>query len=252
MNTTNNANPAATPDATVADLEKMRGAIHYNRWLLEQVSGEIGRRVLEVGAGIGNATGALLDSELVVAVEPNAAAAKVLRSQYGHRPNLTVVEADICDPALSSLSAHHCDTAICFNVLEHIADDVAALRSISRILVPGGRLLLIVPALPAIYGTIDVMVGHYRRYLPNSLRAALERADYQIERMAWMNFFSVLPWFVNNRILRRREESTPQIRFFDRWILPCVRWLERRVRPPVGLSLVAVARSRGACIEKAA
>jgi SAM-dependent methyltransferase len=252
MNTTQHANPAATPDATVADLEKMRGASRYNRWLLEQVSGEIGRRVLEVGAGIGNATGALLDCELVVAVEPNAAAAKVLRSQYGQRPNLTVVEADICDPALGALGVHRCDTAICFNVLEHIADDVAALRSISRILVPGGRLLLIVPALPAIYGTIDVMVGHYRRYLPESLRAALERAGYRIERMSWMNFFSVLPWFVNNRILRRREESASQIRFFDRWILPCVRWLERRVRPPVGLSLVAVARSRGVCMEKAA
>jgi SAM-dependent methyltransferase len=252
MNATPRADPTATPEAAVADLEKMRGATRYNRWLLEQVSGEIGRRILEVGAGIGNATGALLDAELVVAVEPNAAAVRVLRSQYGQRSNLTVVEADICDPALRALSVHRCDTAICFNVLEHIADDVAALRSIARILVPGGRLLLIVPALPAIFGTIDAVVGHYRRYLPESLRAALERADYRIERMAWMNFFSVLPWFVNNRVLRRREESTSQIRFFDRWILPCVRWMERRVKPPVGLSLVAVARSRGTCMEKAA
>jgi SAM-dependent methyltransferase len=246
------SNPAATPEASVADLEKMRGAVRYNRWLLEQVSDKLGRRILEVGAGIGNATGALLDAELVVAVEPNAAAVNVLRSQYGHRKNVEICQADICDPALAWLATHRCDTAICFNVLEHIADDVAALRSIGRILVPGGRLLLIVPALPAIFGTIDVVVGHYRRYLPKSLRTALERGGYEIERLSWMNFFSVLPWFVNNRVLRRREESAGQIRFFDHWILPCVRWLERRVRPPVGLSLVAVARTREACMEKAA
>jgi len=244
---------SVSQDATVSDLEKMSGATNYNRWLLEQVAAEIGRRILEVGAGIGNATGALLpQAELGVAVEPNAAAAARLRRQYRQHAKLLVVEADICDPALRALASHRCDTAICFNVLEHIGDDVAALRNIARILVPGGRLLLIVPALPVIFGTIDRLVGHHRRYLPKTLKMSLQAADYRIERMSWMNFFGVLPWLVNNRILRRKEESTAQIGVFDRYIVPVVRRLERLVRPPVGLSLVAVASTRRACLEEAA
>jgi SAM-dependent methyltransferase len=239
-------------DATVSDLEKMRGAPNYARWCVEQVAPAMGKRILEVGAGIGNVTGSLLGAECVVAVEQNAAAAARLRQQYRQHANLTVVEADICDPCLCSLKRHRCDTAVCFNVLEHIPDEVAALGNIARILVPGGKLLLIVPALPALLGTIDRTVGHHRRYLPGSLRDVLQRAGYRIERMSWMNCAGVLPWFVNNRILRRREESTSQILIFDRVVVPCMRRLEKIMRPPIGLSLVAVAGAKCAWAQRAA
>jgi SAM-dependent methyltransferase len=231
-------------DATVLDLEMMSGAANYQRWLLEQVSGEMGRRILEVGAGIGNYTRYLLGAELVVCVEPHAAAAARLQETYRQSQNVLIVQNDICDPALAGLAAHGCDTAICFNVLEHIDDDVAALANIARILVPGGRLLLIVPALPMIFGSIDRTVGHYRRYLPATLGRVLGATGYRVERMGWMNFFGILPWWVNNRLLRRTEESSAQIRVYDRYVVPCIRWLERRVRPPLGLSLVAVARTQ--------
>ena len=239
-------------DAAVSDLEKLSQADNYHRWLLEQVAPAMGRRVLEVGAGIGNYTRLLLDAELLVCVEPHAEAAAVLRRRFGAHGNAIVEQADICDGGLRRLAAHRCDTALCFNVLEHIDDHVAALRNIGRILVPGGRLLLIVPALPVLFGTIDRLVGHYRRYLPGTLRAALAAADYDVEQLRWMNLFGVLPWFINNRVLRRKEESTGQIRFFDRYVVPCVRWLERRVPPPVGMSLVAVAATRKAAIRRAA
>jgi SAM-dependent methyltransferase len=230
-----------TVDATVPDLEIMQSAANYHRWLLEQVAAETGRRVLEVGAGIGNYTQHLLDRELVVCVEPHGGAAARLRQSRRGDHNVVVVEGDICDPALASLACHRCDTAICFNVLEHIADERAALTNIARVLVPGGRLLLIVPALPVLFGSIDRVVGHHRRYLPGTLRRALETAGYRSERMQWLNLFGVLPWLVNNRILRRQQESAAQICVYNRYFVPCVRWIERRVRPPVGLSLVAVA-----------
>jgi SAM-dependent methyltransferase len=239
-------------DATVLDLELMSGAANYHRWLLEQVATEMGRRILEVGAGIGNYTQYLRDAELLVCVEPHAPAAARLRETFHDWQNVLVVQKDICDPGLADLSRHACDTAICFNVLEHIDDDVAALANIARILAPGGRLLLIVPALPMIFGSIDRTVGHVRRYLPATLGRALAATGYRVERMRWLNFFGILPWWVNNCLLRRAEESTAQIRVYDRCVVPCVRWLERRVRPPLGLSLVAVAGKPAIGSQKAA
>ena len=58
-----------------------------------------------------------------------------------------------------------------------------------------------------------------------------------------MNFPGILGWFMNNRILKRQEESAAQIKFYDRFIVPWLRRLESVVRPPIGLSLVCVART---------
>lgn len=223
----------------------MQRAVRYRRWCFDQVSPWVGRRVLEIGAGIGNQTEFLLDAEIVVCVELCEQAAAVLRGRYAGHPHVIVFEGDIVSQSAQSLAVHACDTAICFNVLEHIEDDVEGLRSIARILVPGGRLLLMVPALPVIYGSVDRSLGHYRRYLPSTLRAALDRAGYRLQRLWWMNLPGVFGWFLNNRILHRNEESPGQILVFDRFVVPIARFVESIVRPPVGLSLIAIAQSGG-------
>jgi len=230
-------------EITVSDLQIMQQAGRYRRWCFDQVSPWVGRRVLEIGAGIGNQTEFLLGSEVVVCVELCREAAAVLRGRYAGQPRVVVFEGDICSESARSLAEHACDTAICFNVLEHIEDDVEGLRNIARILVPGARLLLMVPALPAIFGTVDRSLGHWRRYLPSTLRAALEKAGYRLERLWWMNLPGILGWFVNNRILRRKEESMGQILLFDRLLVPVTRFFESLVHPPVGLSLIAIAQS---------
>jgi SAM-dependent methyltransferase len=230
-------------DITVSDLEIMSSAVNYRGWLFEQVAAYRGRRVLEVGAGIGNYTVFLADAEQVVSVDVHAGALAVLRGKYAGDPRVAIHQADIADPSCRALASYRCDSAICFNVLEHVEDHVGALRNVAAILVPGGRLLLIVPALPFIYGTVDRSLCHYRRYTPASLRAALGAAGYTVERLWWMNFPGIFGWFLNNRVLRRREESAAQIQFYDRFIVPWLRRVESVLRPPVGLSLVCVART---------
>jgi SAM-dependent methyltransferase len=232
-------------DITVSDLEIMSSAVNYRRWLFDQVAAYRGRRVLEVGAGIGNYTGFLADAEQVVSIDVHAGALAVLRAKYAGDARVAIHQADIADPSCRSLASYGCDSAICFNVLEHVEDHVGALRNIAAILVPGGRLLLIVPALPFIYGTVDRSLCHHRRYTRASLRAALAEAGYAAERVWWMNFPGIFGWFLNNRVLKRREESAAQIAFYDRFVVPCVRRVESVVRPPVGLSLVCVAQTPG-------
>jgi SAM-dependent methyltransferase len=227
-------------DITVSDLNIMTNAVNYRRWLFNQVAPYVGRRVFEIGAGIGNYTEFMLDRDCVVCLEIHADAAARLRERFASNPRIRIYQGDIADASLRSLSAHQCDTAICFNVLEHVQDDVGALENIGHILVPGGRLLLIVPAIPAIMGTVDASLGHRRRYTPATLRSAFAAAGYTIEHLAYMNWLGILGWFWNNRVIKRVEESPAQIVFYDRFVVPWLSALERVVPPPIGLSLVCV------------
>ncbi|MBI4319998.1 MAG: class I SAM-dependent methyltransferase [Chloroflexi bacterium] len=221
----------------------MKNASNYRRWLFDQVSPHIGKRVLEIGAGIGNYTQFLVDADVTVCVEIHPEAVALLKERFRSNPKVFVYHGDVADPALRSLAEHRCDTAICFNVLEHVEQDVTALKNIADILVPGGRLLLIVPALSSIFSPVDRALGHYRRYSVSSLRRSLDQAGYHVEHISWMNLLGIMGWLYNGHILRRNEESHGQIIFYDRVIVPWLRILERVIRPPIGLSLVCVAKS---------
>jgi SAM-dependent methyltransferase len=228
-------------DITVSDLKIMNGAINYRRWLFDQVAPFVGRRVFEIGAGIGNYTEFLLDRDLVVCLEIHPDAVSHLKMQFATKPNVLIYQGDIADTTLRSLSEHQCDTVICFNVLEHVGDDIGALRNMWHVLAPSGRLLLIVPAIPQLMGTVDQSLGHYRRYTVQGLRFALAEASYRVEYISYMNFPGIFGWFWNNHVIKRTEESHAQIMFYDRFIVPWLSAIERVIRPPIGLSLVCVA-----------
>lgn len=229
-------------DMTVPDLEIMSTAHNYRRWLFEQISPYIGQRILEIGAGIGNYTEFLMDRELVVCLDVHPKAISLLGERFRGEHHIMIYQGDVSAPDVGFLSRHCCDTCLCLNVLEHIRDDTAALRNLASILLPGSLLLLIVPALPCLFGTVDRSLGHYRRYQPSSLRSVLLSAGYRVERMWWLNSPGVLAWFLNNRVLRRTQESPTQIMLYDRIIVPWLRVIEGVMRPPIGLSLVCVAK----------
>ena len=74
--------------------------------------------------------------------------------------------------------------AVSYNVLEHIEDHVAALRSMARLVRPGGRIVLIVPAFPFAMSPVDIATGHVRRYTKKSMRRALAEAGLTVEQPA--------------------------------------------------------------------
>ena len=83
---------------------------------------------------------------------------------------------------------------------------------------PGGRLLVYVPAVPLAYGTLDRMLGHYRRYTAQSLGRVLRGAGLDPGPVDYFNLFGLLGWFVNGRILRRTTLSENQIALFERLV----------------------------------
>jgi SAM-dependent methyltransferase len=144
-----------------------------------------------------------------------------------------------------------------FDVLEHVADDRACLRSLHRALVPGGRLYLTVPAHPWLWSEADRHAGHFRRYTRRSLYAKLAGAGFAIERLTHFFSFLALPILLGRRLggafrkpgdlqARARREHRPQ-GTLPRAIVTSLCQVElellaRGLTLPAGSSLLAVAR----------
>jgi SAM-dependent methyltransferase len=222
-------------------LLRMAAAENYNAWLLERARPFLGRRVLDVGAGIGTFTDRLASlCELVVAAEADPEFADILRRRFAESSNVRVVDGE----AEEAVAGGPFDSIICFNVLEHIGEDDQALRSFRDQLSPGGALLLLVPAHPRLYGATDRMLGHERRYRKDQLRGRLEQAGFSVEVLRHVNPVGALGWLVSARLLRREEIPRASLTLYDRAV-PLVRHLDR-LRLPFGLSLWAVAVNRAA------
>jgi len=227
------------------DLETMQGATRYAAHLFALFRPYVGRRVLEVGCGIGTMSERLAAvADVVVGIEPNPSCAVQVREHMRDEPKFSLRECllEQCDPA--ELAAQRFDTVFCVNVLEHIEDDVAALATFDGVLQTGGHALVWVPAMPAAYGPLDAELGHHRRYTKASLAQAFSRAGLEIVSLRYTNPIGLIGWMFNAHVGRSTTHSPLQIKLFETLIAPWALPLDRLIPPPLGLSLVAVGRRR--------
>ncbi|PTL81834.1 methyltransferase domain-containing protein [Vitiosangium sp. GDMCC 1.1324] len=226
-------------------LERMDGASNYNAWLGQRFREHLGRRVLEIGAGIGTITEKLEPGlELLIALEVDRFYVDRLKNKFRGKPHVRPYLSDVALADWEALKAERLDTIVLSNVLEHIPDDATAVRRFRQILPEGGRVVVLVPALPQIFGAIDEAVGHYRRYTMAGLREVLEGNGFEVEKLEWMNLVGIPGWFMNSRVMRRRSVPKLQLKVYDR-IAPFLAKAESHVKLPVGMSLFAVARVTG-------
>jgi SAM-dependent methyltransferase len=220
-----------------ATLERLAHAPRYNSWMFDRVRPWVGDAVLEIGAGIGNLSAFLMDRHRVTLTDTSVTYLDALRVRFAGRSNVSVARLFLptADPA--DFDPPY-DTVICLNVLEHVEDDARSLRAILNLLRPGGRLVLLVPALPALYGTLDRALGHYRRYGKRDLTELLEDAGYRIEHTEYFNLGGVPGWWLTGRVLRRELIPEGSLKLFDA-LVPLFR-LERFLPWRLGQSLIAV------------
>jgi SAM-dependent methyltransferase len=221
-------NPASFDEADeglVAALQDLEQAENYSAWILELVSPHVSGRILEVGAGRGTYSTHFAERGKLTALEPSEAQSAALREQL--------------DGAVAPGSY---DTVILLNVLEHIPDDRQALHDIHNALAPGGKLILWVPAFEALYGDFDRRIGHYRRYRRDDLAATVRKVGFQTVNARYTNLPGFFAWWLVVRVLGKTPTVGRLTVVYDRVVVPVVRRVERRIRPPFGQSVMVVAQ----------
>ena len=222
----------------------------YYRWMIAQLEPHLGDTVLDVGTGPGTHL-PYLGARRVIATDLSAACLEDVMRRF---PRVETLRADASDPALAErLAGHKVDTITCLNVLEHIPDDARALETFARILRPRrGRLALVVPAHPTLYGSMDRLADHLRRYSLRPLVRLVEAHGFRVLGARHFNAVGGLAWYLNAKLLPVRNLSAPsvnwQIRVFGRVVLPAARLsdlvLNRWLRVPFGQSLIVIATPR--------
>lgn len=226
-----------------AILYRLSSAHRFNDWMADQIRPWVGDDVLEIGAGLGNLSRKLMPRAHYTMSDIDPVHLDFLKNQFAGRPHTTVAKVDLQERRHFQSLGRVLDTVICLNVLEHIESDVAALDHMYETLAPGGRALVLVPRSRHLYGSLDEVLGHCRRYSQIELREKCRQVGFQVERLFTFNRISVLPWFINARIMRRKHFGKLQLKIFDHLV-----WLWRlidRLLPWPGLSLIVVAKKPG-------
>jgi SAM-dependent methyltransferase len=203
-------------------------------------------RILDAGCGSGRNMVDLAQRGTVTGVELSETSVSIARGRgAGEVVRGSVLEMPFADESF--------ELALCLDVIEHLEDDVAAMRELRRVVVPGGPLLVTVPAYQWLWSGHDVVNHHHRRYTDRSLQRAAQQAGWGELRSTHFNSL-LLPAAILLRVLERFSRK-PTESSLDLWVPPApLNWLLERplrleasligrgVRIPAGLSLLAVFR----------
>lgn len=219
-------------------LEDLRGARNYRRWLVRLVSPYLGPDPIEIGSGIGDyAADLAAGRSAYTATEPDPDRFAVLADRFAADPVVRVRQLGLPTDQTGDHTA-----VVMLNVLEHIEDDVAALRSVAGLVRPGGAVVVFVPAFNGAMSRFDRLIGHHRRYTRRTLREAMTAAGLTIERLHYVNSVGLISWFLLMRCARMIPSDGFALRAYDATVIRAVARLERFVRPPFGQSVLAVAK----------
>ena len=218
-------------------LARLSRAPRFNRWMADVVRPYVGERVLETGAGTGNLTVNLTPRTSYWATDINPLYLDKLGELCRTRPYLRVQLTDVTRietfPAKEKF-----DTVIALNVIEHVDDDVGALRNIWEALEEGGRAILLVPRGPELFGTLDQAFGHRRRYSEEQIAQAAQQAGFAARETLKFNRVGTLGWWLDSKALERKRLGLWQIKLLN-LLAPLLRVLDPWLPLPP-LSLIAI------------
>ena len=234
------------------ELQALSGAREYQRWIYQAVAPHLGKRILELGSGIGNLSSWLPDRELLVLSEVDPNLISILRTnpEVQNKKNTQIMHLNLEQNFGQQLAPFDLDTIVSFNVMEHVENDrsafqdqVLALKN-SRAKGPK-RIVSFVPAHPLAFGSFDRIFQHYRRYNKKMLKEHFSKIDPEIDlHMHYFNALSLPAWIIQGRLLQKTKLNSSQVKLLDR-IIPYWKPLDflllNVLKLPFGQSLVCVA-----------
>ena len=232
-----NSEPPSVDEQLLATLHSLEGAPVYLDWLLSLVEPHLTGEIAEIGAGTGTMTGHLSEFGRVTAFEPAESSFNVLRDRYREHDGIDVVRGGYEDVGDGKF-----DSALLSNVIEHIDDEAAALRTIWTALKPGGVVVFVAPAHALLMSGLDRRIGHHRRYRAKQFARRLEHAGFETVSSSYINPIGAIGWFITARLLRLDPTANRFLSHYDRFVIPVSRAVTPLTGRAFGQSVVAVAR----------
>jgi SAM-dependent methyltransferase len=223
-------------------LDAIDQAPRFTDWMYQQIRPYLRGDIWEIGSGSGTYSKKIVrdfPEQRIVLSDIDEAACRTLRERFG-APRIAVESIDLEKNEDLEKIKIPIQSAFALNVLEHIADDVLALRNIHARLSAGGRFVLLVPAHTRLFNRIDRTLGHRRRYTKKELVEKIGKTPFRIERLYYFNSLAMAGWFWSGSIMSRSIPGERAVRLYDR-LVPALRFLEKRIlRRRLGISLIAV------------
>ncbi len=211
-----------------ANLDIIEKADKYTDWMYGEIRPFLRGNILELGSGRGTYSKKIItdfprnsiilsdiDPAYVSTLKKNLANDHVsaLRIDLGHTEDFSQLTLGI-------------DSAIALNVLEHVQDDVLALKNVHKTLNPGGTFIVNVPAHMFLFNRIDKSLGHYRRYSKSEIMRKAALAGFKVRKVFYFNFPLMFGWYWNGNILKSEVFNEPATKIFN-LMVPAIRIFEK-------------------------
>ena len=225
-------------------LEVFSRAPALNKWLYERISDFIRGQILEVGSGIGNISGILLEHHQKVTLSDfRPEYCQILEQKFGLHPHLQSIRN--LDLSLTDFKIQYAqllekfDTVIALNVMEHLPDDFTALINAASMLRGQGKLVILVPAFPGLYNILDRELGHYRRYTKSGLIKLITSAGLQYTGSSYFNATAIPGWWFSGSLQKDKIITPGKLYLYNRFV-PLFRLLDKLISPFAGISLISI------------
>ncbi len=227
------------------EFEATANLVNYYNWITDGFKPYLGGAGTEIGAGVGVYSEYLRPHfSTFDVVEPSPAQLDELQQRFSGDGDVRVLSETI-DIYHGHVGDASRDTICMVNVLEHIKDDIDALRKLRSMLRDGGHLCVFVPALPFLYSKYDAFVGHHRRYVKRDLAERMAAAGFEVVSCKYMDILGVPAWGVFNTLLGATKLNLRMTTLYDRAFVPVTRGIETLIPAPLGKNLLAVGRKNG-------
>ncbi|HEU4554125.1 MAG TPA: methyltransferase domain-containing protein [Chitinophaga sp.] len=234
-------NPA---EVGLSTLENLSVAERLNQWMFDSIHPYVKTPILEIGSGIGNISACFVQHKIPLYVSDYTIDyCRMLQQKFAQQPLVkAVLQLDLATPGLENTCPQlvgQFNTVFALNVVEHIKDHQQAIANCYKLLAPGGRVIILVPAYQTLYNGFDRELEHYRRYTRASLRQLLESQGFHVLRTWHFNFAGIFGWFWSGTIMRRKTLPADQLKFYNK-LVPLFRIADKVTMNKVGLSVIGV------------
>jgi SAM-dependent methyltransferase len=231
-------------DSGPETLDVISGANRFNRWMYQTIRPYCSGSILEIGSGIGNISQFFLGDKMEISLSDlSADYFKMLDTRFSDFTNLKNLftldfaekELEIKYPQLIG----QFNTVFALNVLEHVPDHEQAIRNCYKLLKPGGKLVILVPAFQSLFNQFDVGLEHQRRYTKKSLKKVMIIPGFQIVHCRYFNAMGILGWFVSGKLMKKNVIPGGQMKLYDQ-LVPVWKVVDWFLKPFCGLSVICV------------